>query len=281
MVNQRSLIHCLAAVGALLLPAISQAAPLVFTVDASASSLSISPSTSLFGTPLEMQGQEAESLTTSYSGQIVADVTASTIQFLPTTVLVAGNSGNWAPGVDYSGYPDDLEDPDGYVMTNYPANYGISTDLSPLGTVLGQNGWSASAIRNLQISLSDTTSRPLVAGTFNEAGLATDFLSGTVYYASGGTPPVTDLANTVFPQNTVDVSGATGELITAGNLLTLTLPVDFNVTYNVNFLTLSTQYTGVIVATAIVPEPATGGLLGLAGLCLLCAAGRQHARRHA
>lgn len=249
-------------------PAYSVAAPVTFTVDPARSTLSITPSTSLFATTLAAEPQGPGSFSTSYSGQIVAELTDSTIQFLPTSLLIAGSSGLWRPGNDFSGYPDDLEDPDGYVNSAEPANYGILTDLSPQGTVLGQNGWSASAIRDLQIGLSDSSSRTLIGGSFSEVGILTNFASGTVYYASGGTPPITNLATTTTPGPTVDVDGVSGQLITVGNIQALSLPIDFTVTYNVNFLTLSTRYTGTIVATAIVPEPSSSGLLAVAGSCI-------------
>lgn len=224
-----------------------------FTIDPAHSFLTITPSTDVFGTPLTVTMQGPGSFTTSYSGVIRADVTDSTIQLLFGSSLNADSGGDWRPGTDYSNYPADLADPSGYAMTALPANYGLITDLSPLGTVLGTNGPSPSAIRYLAIALFDSAPKPLEAGSFNEAGTNTDFTSGTVYYGSGGSPPITDLANTVFPGPTDDSLG-TATLTDAGGVQTLTIPVSFQSTYDVNFLTLTTRYKGVIVATAVLGD---------------------------
>lgn len=230
-----------------------RASVITFTVDSSQSYLAIAPTTALFATQLNTSPQGLDSFEASYSGTIHADVTATTIQILAPSTIIAGISGNWQPGTDYSNYPGDLDDPNGYVETELPANYGIITDLTPLGTVVGKNGLSPSAIRDLQIALSDNAPKALTSGIFDEAGIATDFTSGLVYYGSGGTPPITDLANTVFPGAFVDAPGQ-GSLAVSGTTATLTIPVSFTANYSVNFLSLSTVYTGLIVATATVPE---------------------------
>lgn len=247
----------------LALAAQSQAAVVEFTIDPALSALAIVSQTSLFGTPLTTTPQAPTSLSTSYSGSIFADVTPTTIQFVAGTSLVAGNSGAWLPGTDYSNYPADLDDPNGYVNTSLPANYGIVTDLTPLGAVGGKQGLSPSAIRDLAISLLDAAPKSLTAGSFDEAGTATDFTAGTIYYSSGGLPPTTNLATTVFPDPLADAPGG-GTLSIVGNQYMLTLPISFTVSYPVNFLANTTSYSGTIVATAPVPEPSSLALLVLA-----------------
>jgi hypothetical protein len=261
----------------LLAAATARGAQVTFTVDPAQSSLAIASSTSVFGSPLPTTAQAAGSLLAAYSGSIVAEVTPGTIQIQSGSSLTAGNSGNWLPGTDYSSYPADLDDPNGYISTPVPANYGILTDLTSLGAVLGKQGVSPSAIRGLVIGLVDSSPKMLTAGTFDEAGTNTDFTAGTVFYSSGGSPPITDLANTVNPDSFGDAAGQ-GTLVQLGDTLTLTIPVSFAVNYNVNFLAVSTTYTGTIVATALVPEPA-GYLLLASGAAAVFVAKRRFRTR--
>jgi hypothetical protein len=257
-----------AVVCALLVTTSVRAAVLEFTIDPAQSALSIVSGTSLFGTPLATTPQGPGSLSTSYTGSIFVDFTPTTIQFVAGTSLIAGNSGAWLPGTDYSNYPADVDDPSGYINTPVQANYGIVTDLTPLGAVGGKQGLSPTAIRHLAISLVDAAPKALTGDSFDEAGTATDFTAGTVYYSSGGVPPVTDLATTVFPGPLVDAPGA-GTLAIIGNQYVLTLPISFSVSYPVNFLTVTTSYSGTIVATALVPEPSSLVLLVLSAIGLL------------
>lgn len=259
---------------------IAHGAPVTFTVDSAQSSLAISSSTTVFGTPLPTKGQGDGSLVTSYSGTLQVDLAPGTIQLLAGSTLVAGISGNWQPGTDYSNYPADVDSPNGYGNTAEPANYGILTDLTALGAVIGKQGWSPSAIRGLEIALVDAAPKPLVGGIFDEAGTATDFTAGTVFYGSGGSPPITNLATTVFPDPTTDALG-TGTLAQSGNVLTLTLPVSFSVSYPVSFLAITTSYAGTIVATATIPEPASATLVasGLVSLFFPLRAGLRRSNR--
>lgn len=253
---------------------VSQAAAVQYVIDPAQSSLTIAPSVLVFGTsPLPMAPQGPGAYTAGYSGTIDADLTATTIQILASTRLIAGSSGNWLPGTDINAYnPGDVPGSSAYLESNEPANYGILTDLTALGAAVnGVQGQSPSAVRDLIIGLADALPKTLTSGTFDESGTTTDFTSGTVYYSSGGTPPVTDLVNTVSPQSTADVVGETGTLTSNGATETLTIPIDFTVSFPVNFLVLTTHYTGTIVATRslAVPEPASLGLLTLAGSALI------------
>lgn len=247
-------------------------APFQFTVDPLQSYLVITPTITAGALVLTGAEQGPGSFTAHYSGSILADVTGSTIQILPTTNLVAGISGAWKPGTDYSNYPADAGSPTGYPNTSVAANYGVFTDLTALGA-----GTSNSAVRNLQIALSDGAPKALTAGTFDEAGTTTDFTAGTVYYSTGAPPPITDL--TIPQVTTTPTVGTTGTGIysEAGGVRTLTIPVSFQSSYNVSFLVLTTKYDGVIVATSIVPEP--GGLaLVVAATASLCAVARRRRR---
>jgi hypothetical protein len=242
-------------------------ATVVFTVDATQSALDIAPSLTLPTVNFQTTPQGAGSWTTHYSGTITAEVTATSFQILSAN-LIAANSGNWLPGIDYSNYPGDLNDPNGYVLTPQPANYGIITDLTPLGTVNGVQGPSPSAIRNLQINLSDASAKVLSGGAFDESGSTTHFSSGIIFYASGGSPPITDLVNTVTPGPTLDIANLSGTLSASGGTQTLTLPLSFNLNFPITFLQVNDLFSGTIVATAPLPEPSSACLFGVGALVL-------------
>src|SRR5690606_34500769 len=137
---------------------------------------------------------------------------------------------NWKPGTDYSNYPADANDPDGYPNTAKPANYGVMTNLVPLNGRI-----SLSAIRDLKIGLVDSAPKPLAGGGFPEAGTLTNFAAGTIYYNSGAAPPITDMVNTLFPGPLSDSTG-NGTLATMGTVQTLAIPVQFTVDYNIAVL---------------------------------------------
>lgn len=238
--------------------AAARAEVFAFQIDSSQSSLTLS--TTVAGGAIPTGPQGANSLVTSYSGTLFVDITGSTIQLLPQSSLVANINGNWLPGDDY--------DAPGYTTTAAPGNYGTTTDL----TLVGGPSASNSAVRDLVIGLSDPLAKPLALGTFNEAGTATDFTSGTVFYDFGASPPITDLANTVNPGPTVDAPGS-GLLVELGNQKTLTIPVAFLAQYNIAILPIVTQFNGTIVAT--VPEPASAALMATMCATIIAFAGRR------
>ncbi len=276
--------HSAFAVLGLIAPAITNASTVVFTVDPARSSLTLTPSTTNLNTGdvLSVSRQSnpanpsADSFVTSYSGSIIADIAESTIQFLSPSQIIANETNSWRPGTDYSQYPADINSPTGYVNTYLPAAYGVVTDLSPLGDVLGQGGYSASATRNLRLSLTDASPRTLTNGSFDEVGIDTAFVWDTslsqapalVYYSSGGAPPVTRI-NTIG-NGLTDTLATTesGSLIIEGDVQTLSIPIKFRIAYFVNFLLVDNTYEGVIVATAPVPEPGSLACLSAAALLL-------------
>ena len=270
---KRTLIACVLTICS---SATAHAAIITFTVDPSRSSLSLNAQTLLGGSSLPTTPQAANSLTTTYTGTLTVDVesgNAPTVQILTGSQLIAGNSGNWLPGTDYTDYLNVPNAQSTYLTQPVAANYGLITDLSSLpggGAVNGVSGESPSAIRNLVIGLADYTAKAVLGdGTFNAAGTATDFLSGMVFYSSGGNPPVTDMVNTLSSQPT-QALGDSASLVTAGNVTTLTLPISIETDYFVNFLLLKQTLSGTIVATyTSVPEPGTLALVGMAAFGLL------------
>jgi hypothetical protein len=254
----------------------SFAAPLNFTINPTLSALSIdvTSTNAVVGSEHE---QAPGSWTTSYSGSIFANVTDSTIQILPATTLVAGISGVWGPAPIYptTDPPTNRAEEDlGYVNSSAPANYGTVVNFSNriLNGEVGPS-ISNSAIRDLQFSLSDSAPKSLVGGTFSEVGIQPGILSGIIWLTYGNASfqgPISNLAGagiTVDP--TVDTTGD-GTLIQSGNLLTMTLPVEFTESHFGSIVVFS----GSIVATATVPEPATAVLL-LPTASLLMAARRR------
>jgi hypothetical protein len=256
------------------------AASRTFTLDPSLSSLSIDV-TSGFGVVGSEHEQAPGSWTTNYSGNIVANVTDTTIQVLPATTLVAGISGIWGPAPIYptTNPPTNrAEDDLAYANSSAPANYGTVIDFSnrpPINGVLPPSA-SNSAIRDLQLSLSDSAPKSLVGGTFSEAGIQPAYLSGIIWLTYGNASvqgPITNLAGAGITVSPLVDSAGDGTLTQSGNLLTLTLPVGFTETH----FGLSTVYSGTIVATATVPEPGTAALL-LPAASLLMAARRRRSK---
>lgn len=253
------------------------ASVMTFTIDPARSSLSLDAQTLLFDAALPTTSQGPGSLTTSYSGVLNVDLqdgSMPTIQIMSGSQLIAGNSGNWLPGTDYTDYLNVPNDQSTYLTQPVGANYGIITDLSSLpggGAVNGISGQSPSAIRNLMIALTDSVPKMLgLDGTFDASGTATNFIGGTVYYGSGGKPPITDMFNTIAPQPTTALSDA-ASLVTAEGVSTLTLPISIETDYFVNFLLLKQTLSGTIVATSsVTPEPVSVGMLGIAALGLFC-----------
>lgn len=249
---------------------VSSAAPTLFTVDPAQSVLHINPKAA-FGAiviPLSMQGPG--SWTANYSGSIAADVTATTIQILPATEIIAGNSGNWKPGDVYPTTGRAENDPV-YLATAVAGNYGNVSDYTGLNGPAVSN----SAIRDVKLRLADSAPKALSGGdnaTFSEAGIQPGFISGTVYYGYGSampTGPITNLAGLGVAVNPLVDAPGTGTLTKNGNLMRLTIPVSFNTTYSLANVT----YSGLIVATATVPEPASAAAL-LSALPMLTVARR-------
>ncbi len=219
-----------------------------YTVDPTRSALQGRSTVFLAGVPLDSFLQGENSNVAQYTGTVVVELTPTTIQMLSGTLLIAGNSGDWLPGTDFSQYPGDLDEPDGYTNSPAPANYGFITDLSPLGNVLGMGGLSPSSTRDLQMTLIDESAKPFACGAFDEGGTPTDFVSGTIYYSSGGSPPITDMINTISPDDTssTDNDAWIGKDETAE---VLTLPVYSLTKLFINFLVVELKYEGTIVAT--------------------------------
>ena len=240
-----------AIIAVLLTTGMARAQNMTFTIDPILSQFTLPVTTLLMGTPLATSAQGAGSLVTGFGGSILADVTGSTIQFLPGSLLSALNSGSWLPGNDYAAGD--------YLTASDPANYGMVTDLRSLGF----SSTEPSAVRDLQISLVIGTPVSLTGGVFDEGGITTDYTDGTVFYSVGGYPPVTDLT-TVTP-NPTQSSASPATVTTLGNETTLVMPFAMHSEYYVNMLLVQQDYAGTLYGTYSIPEPSTLALLLLGG----------------
>jgi len=131
------------------LSCLTQAAPVVFTIDPAQSQVTISGN--IAGATIQEQGPG--SLTTKFGGTIKADVTSSTVQFTGGSAIDAEVNGDWEPGV-------------GGAAGRAPADYGGQAP-TVFFTAKG-------AFRNI---LLDVTSDPLALsnGSFDASSLVFGF----------------------------------------------------------------------------------------------------------
>jgi hypothetical protein len=173
-----------------------------FTIDETQSSLTIGGSFS--GIQLMQQGPG--SLTTRYTGTIIADITGSTIQFTGGSMIVGENSGTWQPAP-------------GGVAGSAPANYG--------GQVANFFVSGKAALRNI---LLDVTSDALTitGGTFMAQQLLFSFPSNAmsvVDYSYSGFLGSGSGSRSLAGTSTNNVI-MTGSVSNIGAEIVLTIPAD-------------------------------------------------------
>ena len=219
-----------------------------YTIDPQQSSLTLSGAVRYWynGSVFSFNELAPGSLTTSYGGTITGNLSGSTLTFTGGSAVTA------------------QENPLPPFNPTTPAgvdNYGAFTFAS--GPATAEN-------RLFDLVLDFT------------AGTATDgaAFTGTVGYigGSGGIFPFYSSIN-LLPANTVhplagltasNTAATTVSLATIGNVQTLTLPIDTNlVLVNINYTGVETRLTGTLVATRVVPEPASATLLAAAGALLI------------
>jgi hypothetical protein len=208
--------------------------------------------------------QSSGSLFTSYSGSIVADRGATTIQFPGGSALNAAVSGNYFP------------DNDGFDDTD-PGDYG-RTAPGPFGTTAFE------AIRDLVFDLFDDTSglgaTVAANGSFPSTsfGLEIDDGESDTMFGLGGNPD-----NSLIGKGTANSSGlGSSSVVVNGDIETLTLKISTGpIGYNVSQSGDSTLvFTGTIVATrTIIPEPGSVALAAVSAAGMLL--GRRRRRRGA
>ncbi|MDQ6631870.1 MAG: hypothetical protein M3Y82_08940 [Verrucomicrobiota bacterium] len=207
----------------------AQGVPTVFSLDPNQSQLTLSGTAN--GSPFVQQGPG--SLTTVYTGNINADVSASTIQFTGSSIIDARTNGVWQPL-------------SGGAAGSAPADYGArATVNSPFGGVLVNV-----ALRNVTL---DVTSPVLtiINNNFNSSALLFSFntnSSSALDYNASISSGSLSLAG--LSTNKVN-SGAS--LTNMGGTQKITIPVDTDYVFNFNAgipVTVLLHLTGQLVATS-------------------------------
>jgi len=155
---KRMMLSCLIG-GVLLLTGLffadrTQASPVTFVIDPARSQLTLSGK--IVGSTLTSQG--AGSLTTSYSGNINANLSGSTIQFTGLSTITAKTNGVWQPATGGS-------------AGSAAADYGAQATVAPFGTVYG-------ALRNLVFDVT-SSSLTLTGTNFDSSALVFSFAAGS------------------------------------------------------------------------------------------------------
>lgn len=219
--------------------------------------------------PMNAQDQAGTSLTTTYSGTITVNVdnvmNPTSISFVSANA-VAANSGSWLPEIgggnlgDVNTFGD--ADPGAAMLANY--GFVLDTDLGAGRTVF------YIASRDTVISLDTVTAGtlPITAGQFDPLGIGISIPQGT-YDANLSEPGIfggdavtssDPLVDERIAPNCTDRAGtanrctAMGSYMVSGNMVTLTVPIDFLLgggTPEINF-------TGTFTATYSLETPLLG-----------------------
>jgi hypothetical protein len=248
------LVACVVVAGA---AGLAQAELVSYTIVPAQSSLSVSGNlTGNFASP-----QTAGSTTTSFSGNIAANLTANTIEFPGGSMLNAALlAANQQPRADAT-------------PGSAPANYGRTAPGPFSSTTL-------EAIRGLELFIEDDTSGagiPFAGQNFSSADLVLVINSGESDSLFGNTSNEIDLSG----KGTANSNGnGQSSLTQSGGIETLTLKFSTgSIGYSINqSVDTSLIFTGTIVATREVPEPASASMaaVAVAGSMLLP---RRRARR--
>ena len=211
-----------------------RAAPVSFTIDESQSSITLAGT--VLGNPLQEQGQG--SLVTSFHGTILADASATAVQFTGGSVLAAQTNGVWQPGL-------------GGASGSAPADYAAKASTI-LGSIKG-------ALRNLVLDLSSGV-LPLNNGQFDGGALLFAFpTNSTATFDYDAGPLLGSDGITLEGVSTNRVaSGATLETTADGQKLVISVDAEFKFTAVIENDS-SVRFTGTLVANAI-PEPTITGI---------------------
>jgi hypothetical protein len=219
--------------------------------------------------PMQAQDPGGASLTTTYSGTITVDVddimNPTSIAFISANAAAA-NSGNWLPeiGGGTVGDPGILGDADPGTPT--PGNYGFvySADFGagPLSLYI--------ASRDTVISLDTVVAgaKPITGGQFDPFGIGIGVPQGTYdanlsdpgYFGVDTVTPSNPLFDENIRRNCTDSAGtenrctAMGSYAVAGNLVTLTVPIDFLLGGGTPLI----NFTGTLTATYSLAQPLFG-----------------------
>jgi hypothetical protein len=180
------------------------------------------------------------SLTTEFTGTVLASVGTSTLQFVSGSSIAAENNGNWKPG--------DNPGASGNPTTALPANFG--------GEAITFLGTDYLAVRNLVVDGTSPVLTQSSGGYTTDNALKIAVAAGDAY-SDGITAAAGDTVLTGDSSN--DQSGKQATLTTSGSIETLTVPISVTLTNAGSTTTVTTVLTGTLVATAtvttIAPSP--------------------------
>jgi hypothetical protein len=226
----------------------------------------------LANAPMQAQDVAGTSLTTTHSGTITVDVdnllNPTTIAFISANA-VAANSGSWRPEVGGGtvGLPE--VEGDGDPGMPAPANYGFVIDVN-----LGSGPtklFVASRDTAVSVDTDVAGALPITAGKFDPYGIGVKISQGT-YDANLSSPEVgLGLGDEVTSSEDLTGEGGTncsddddlsvnrcgslmGSYAVSGNLITLTLPLDFLIGGG----TPEVRFTGTFTATHSLAAPLLG-----------------------
>jgi hypothetical protein len=233
-------------------------------------SLLAAPMINALGVPMQAQDPGGASLTTTYSGTITVDVddvmNPTSIAFISASAAAA-NSGNWLPEVGGGTVGDPGTAGDANPGTPMPGNYGFvfTSDFGsgPLSLYV--------ASRDTVLTMDTVTAgaKPITGGQFDPFGIEIQAAGGTYdanlsdpgYFGPDTVTASAPLLGTRHRPNCTDAAGtanrcgtAMGSYAVAGNLATLTVPIDFlfgGGTPEINF-------TGTFTATYSLSQPLYG-----------------------
>jgi hypothetical protein len=233
------------------LPAAAE--PLTFVIDSQQSYFELAVTTPDFSTDFSTP-QTPGSNRTSVFGTFNIDVTPTSLQFLPTNDAHPANQPlPQAPLIDGS-------------AGTSPAQIGLNLNIPGLLT-------GVASIRNY---VADITSPviPLTGTSFDSTQVSLGVSDGTTSFnliVLGS--PLIDSYMGVDPG--LNLLGG-GTLTLAGDTYTLLLPYQVNNSQDIRGIEYGLAHSGVIVATAVIPEPSTLLLAG-AGLLVWIARSRRRA----
>ena len=161
----------------LVLLAVSSTQADIFTIDASQSNLTATQSQvfGLFpGTP--KPGGDS----TSLSGTLVANVTASSLQFLSGSSIIADDEGSFLPGIpDMKGMANNTTPAPASFAFDYPTEPLLDIDLEV-------------ALRGFELSLEDAAARTLSGGVLGVSATEMAVIAGEGHL-NAGMPAISDL----------------------------------------------------------------------------------------
>jgi len=211
------------------------AGPVAFTIDPARSLISLSGNLQGgFGT-LPFSAQGAGSLTTSYTGSVLADLTPPSIDFPGGSMLQANTNGTWQPAVgggtgsapaDYGG-----QIKENFVITAYFAGRNFLLDVASPPTTLTNGGLNSGLL-----AVTFLTNNPPVPGTDFNVAIPFDSSEDT-----NGTSPLTG-TSTNGPN--------TAYLTNSGGKLAVFMPVSITNVMTNGSDVITVILTGTVVATA-------------------------------